>query len=202
MMSFRHVDRSSNRWPSFCLVSLLSLLLVAPIAMAQEADEQAQPAATLDEQPDQGVAESAQTGTAAAETATEATQAEEGDKEEEEEGPDIGPALGLSVIGVTSLVGGVLYLVDSGATEDDADAALAAGETLREQNLRDRADREMVLGSVLTALGVAAIGTATYLWIIAYSGDEAPEESSSPDVTLVPSIGPDGGAVFWLQGTF
>lgn len=132
--------------------------------------------------------------------------AEEGTQVEEESSFDLGPPLGLTLVGTTSLIGGILYLVDSSDLDDQA---VAASDSSSASALQDRADRENALGITLTVLGIAMLGGSTYFWLTLddedaaaedlLEEDELPTDTASFGVT--PSLTADGGSLL-IHGTF
>jgi hypothetical protein len=159
------------------------------IAPGQEADRAAEIAEEqAREQAEQEAQQAAEEGPAA-ERQSEADQAKS---------RAMGNALGVSLIGVASLVGGILFLVESGDSRNLADIARLDGDERRQANLEDRADRQRILGITLTSLGVALVGVATWLWIDYAQTRNAP----APRLTLLPSVDPSGGAGLVFGGRF
>lgn len=132
--------------------------------------------------------------------------ADEETEGEEESTLDLGPPLGLTLVGATSLLGGILYLVDSSDLDDQAAAATDASSA---SALQDRADRENALGITLTVLGIAMLGGSTYFWVTLGDEDEASDdlldEDDLPTDTVsfgvTPSLTADGGSLL-IHGTF
>ena len=125
---------------------------------------------------------------------------------EEESTLDLGPPLGLTLVGTTSLLGGILYLVDSSDLDDQS---AAATDTASATALQERADRENALGITLTVLGIAMLGGSTYFWLTLDDDDEAREDlldeqdlpTDPVSFGVTPSVSANGGSLL-IHGTF
>ncbi len=140
-------------------------------------------------------------GAESAEEEAEATSDDEDEaaaEEEEEEAADIGAPLGLTILGVAAVAGSIGYFIASSDDETLA-AEVAATDPAYQERLLDRSDREGALGITLVSVGVALLGTATYLWLTLDDGEE--EVTSEPDVAIAPTFGRDGAGIS-LSGTF
>jgi hypothetical protein len=115
-----------------------------------------------------------------------------------EETDDIGGALGLTLLGVASVSGGILFFTNASATLELADAQIGSTDPNREISLRDRAEREETLGLVLTTLGVLMLGGAVYLWV----DDASAMSDDVGDVAFAPTLRTDGGAGVSVSGVF
>ena len=192
---------------SLAAVAVFSgLLFPHGIAFAWAQNEDVGPADEVDSgeaqaQPEEG-------GLEAEAQSTGATEPGESDavelEEEEEEEEDIGGALGLTLLGTASVATGILFFINSDETETLADEAAAGVDRIREEDLRDRADRENTLGIVLTSLGIAMLGGATYLWITQSEPDQSATEESPVEeaVHFFPDFGLDGSVGFCIEGVF
>lgn len=105
-------------------------------------------------------------------------------EEEDEFEPDYGPAVGLTVLGVASVAGAVSFFIAS-SDDESLSTSVAPSDPLYAADLMDRSDREQTLAIVLTGVGAALLGTATYFWITA--GDED-DEAQVTGLGVAPAV--------------